>query len=131
MPEEFKAGRLIAFKLMCNMFVRRHDHLPSFQLLNHFYRLMHVGLTTIDKARKMNGEAKYPFIFRVGFLGRYSVAESTNIFPSSSRRFHSYSRLHKGGRSSLEFDGAAQRSRDTAHRLRGSILFSSRLASRL
>ncbi|XP_065832591.1 ral GTPase-activating protein subunit alpha-2-like [Oscarella lobularis] len=49
MPEEFKAGRLIAFKLMCNMFVRRHDHLPSFQLLNHFYRLMHVGLTTIDK----------------------------------------------------------------------------------
>eukprot|EP00118_Oscarella_pearsei_P026270 m.309686 g.309686 ORF g.309686 m.309686 type:complete len:2118 (+) comp47370_c0_seq1:63-6416(+) len=49
MPEQFKGGRVIAYQLMCSMFVRRHDHLPSLDLLDHFYRLMHIGLTALDQ----------------------------------------------------------------------------------
>ena len=46
---EFKSGRLLAYKLMCSMTVCR-QHMPLTQeYLTHFYRLMHIGLTGTDQ----------------------------------------------------------------------------------
>lgn len=46
---EFKSGRLLAYKLMCVMTVCRHDVPLTQEYLTHFYRLMHIGLTGTDQ----------------------------------------------------------------------------------
>ena len=46
---DHKAGRMLAYKLMCLMTVRRHDKDLSSEHLTHFYRLLHVGLTGSDQ----------------------------------------------------------------------------------
>ncbi|KAJ7379788.1 hypothetical protein OS493_012534 [Desmophyllum pertusum] len=46
---EFKSGRLLAYKLMCAMTVCRQDLPLSQEYLTHFYRLMHIGLTGTDQ----------------------------------------------------------------------------------
>ena len=48
---EFKSGRLLAYKLMCAMTVSRQDMPLSQEYLTHFYRLMHIGLTGTDQVR--------------------------------------------------------------------------------
>ena len=49
MNNEFKSGRLLAYKLMCAMTVCRQDVPLSQEYLTHFYRLMHIGLTGTDQ----------------------------------------------------------------------------------
>ncbi len=44
-----KPGRVLAYKLMCMMTVRRHDKKLSSEHLAHFYRLLHDGLTGSDQ----------------------------------------------------------------------------------
>ena len=46
---EFKSGRLLAYKLMCAMTVCRQDLPLTQEYLTHFYRLMHIGLTGTDQ----------------------------------------------------------------------------------
>ena len=46
---DHKAGRMLAYKLMCLMTVRRHDKDLSSEHLTHFYRLLHVGLSGSDQ----------------------------------------------------------------------------------
>ena len=46
---DHKSGRMLAYKLMCMMTVRRHDQELSPEHLTHFYRLLHVGLTGSDQ----------------------------------------------------------------------------------
>lgn len=49
MNNEFKSGRLLAYKLMCAMTVCRQDVPLTQEYLTHFYRLMHIGLTGTDQ----------------------------------------------------------------------------------
>ena len=49
MPEEYKSGRLVAYRLMCDMTVKRHDVPPTSEYLDHFYRLMRAGLRSQDQ----------------------------------------------------------------------------------
>ena len=51
---EFKSGRLLAYKLMCVMTVCRHDVPLTQEYLTHFYRLMHIGLTGTDQVSHSN-----------------------------------------------------------------------------
>eukprot|EP00795_Rhopilema_esculentum_P002762 gene2762-982_t len=46
---DHKTGRMLAYKLMCLMTVRRHDNDVSREHLTHFYRLLHAGLTGSDQ----------------------------------------------------------------------------------
>ena len=46
---EFKSGRLLAYKLMCAMAVCHQDVPLTQEYLTHFYRLMHIGLTGTDQ----------------------------------------------------------------------------------
>ncbi|XP_071963778.1 ral GTPase-activating protein subunit alpha-2-like [Antedon mediterranea] len=49
LSDRFQKGRLFAYKLLCMMTVRRHDHpLPQDHLL-HFYRVLHFGLVGTDQ----------------------------------------------------------------------------------
>ena len=49
----FKSGRLLAYKLMCTMTVRRQDSALSQEYLTHFYRLLHIGLTGTDQVERL------------------------------------------------------------------------------
>lgn len=49
MQNEFKSGRLLAYKLMCAMTIRQQDTPLSQEYLTHFYRLMHIGLIGKDQ----------------------------------------------------------------------------------
>jgi len=46
---DHKTGRMLAYKLLCMMTVRRHDKDLSSEHLTHFYRLLHIGLTGSDQ----------------------------------------------------------------------------------
>ena len=54
MNNEFKSGRLLAYKLMCAMTVCRQDVPLTQEYLTHFYRLMHIGLTGTDQVSDMD-----------------------------------------------------------------------------
>jgi hypothetical protein len=49
MSKEYKSGRLVAYRLMCDMTVKRHGLCPSSEYLDHFYRLMRAGLRSKDQ----------------------------------------------------------------------------------
>lgn len=49
MPNEYKEGKLQAYKLICAMMTRRQDVLPNSDFLVHFYLVMHLGLTSEDQ----------------------------------------------------------------------------------
>ena len=44
-----KQGRIRGFKLMCMMIIRNHGLTPIPELMTHFFRLLHVGLTGQDQ----------------------------------------------------------------------------------
>ncbi|XP_058419307.1 ral GTPase-activating protein subunit alpha-2 isoform X6 [Diceros bicornis minor] len=50
LPNEYKEGKLQAYKLICAMMTRRQDVLPNSDFLVHFYLVMHLGLTSEDQA---------------------------------------------------------------------------------
>ncbi|XP_036177077.1 ral GTPase-activating protein subunit alpha-2 isoform X5 [Myotis myotis] len=49
LPNEYKEGKLQAYKLICAMMTRRQDVLPNSDFLVHFYLVMHLGLTSEDQ----------------------------------------------------------------------------------
>ncbi|XP_038599949.1 ral GTPase-activating protein subunit alpha-2 [Tachyglossus aculeatus] len=49
LPNEYKEGKLQAYKLICAMMTRRQDVLPNSDFLVHFYLVMHIGLTSEDQ----------------------------------------------------------------------------------
>lgn len=44
-----KQGRIHGYKLMTMMIIRNHGLTPSPELMTHFFRLLHVGLTGQDQ----------------------------------------------------------------------------------
>ncbi|XP_015252218.1 PREDICTED: ral GTPase-activating protein subunit alpha-2 isoform X5 [Cyprinodon variegatus] len=49
LPAEFKAGKLQAYKLICEMMTRHQDVLPNSDFLVHLYHVMHKGFTSDDQ----------------------------------------------------------------------------------
>ncbi|XP_062986246.1 ral GTPase-activating protein subunit alpha-2 isoform X2 [Elgaria multicarinata webbii] len=49
LPDEYKEGKLHAYKLICAMMTRRQDFVPNPDYLVHFYLVMHIGLTSKDQ----------------------------------------------------------------------------------
>lgn len=49
LPNEYKEGKLQAYRLICAMMTRRQDMLPNSDFLVHFYLVMHLGLTSEDQ----------------------------------------------------------------------------------
>ncbi|XP_069811335.1 ral GTPase-activating protein subunit alpha-2 isoform X2 [Dendropsophus ebraccatus] len=49
MPNEYKEGKLQAYKLICGMMTRRQDVLPNSDVLVHFYLVLHNGLNHEDQ----------------------------------------------------------------------------------
>uniref|UniRef100_A0A3Q0T283 Ral GTPase activating protein catalytic subunit alpha 2 n=1 Tax=Amphilophus citrinellus TaxID=61819 RepID=A0A3Q0T283_AMPCI len=48
LPAEYKAGKLQAYKLICEMMTRHQDVLPNSDFLVHLYHIMHKGFTNDD-----------------------------------------------------------------------------------
>uniref|UniRef100_A0AAX7V6Z1 Rap-GAP domain-containing protein n=1 Tax=Astatotilapia calliptera TaxID=8154 RepID=A0AAX7V6Z1_ASTCA len=48
LPAEYKAGKLQAFKLICEMMTRHQDVLPNSDFLVHLYHIMHKGFMSDD-----------------------------------------------------------------------------------
>ncbi|XP_040916104.1 ral GTPase-activating protein subunit alpha-2 isoform X4 [Toxotes jaculatrix] len=49
LPAEYKAGKLQAYKLICEMMTRHQDVLPNSDYLVHLYYIMHKGFTSDDQ----------------------------------------------------------------------------------
>ncbi|XP_048831336.1 ral GTPase-activating protein subunit alpha-2 isoform X2 [Brienomyrus brachyistius] len=49
LPPEYKAGKLQAYKLICEMMTKHQDVLPNSDFLVHFYHVMHQGFTSEDQ----------------------------------------------------------------------------------
>ncbi|XP_006860711.1 PREDICTED: ral GTPase-activating protein subunit alpha-2-like [Chrysochloris asiatica] len=49
LPNEYKEGKLQAYRLICAMMTRRQDVLPNSDFLVHFYLVLHLGLTSEDQ----------------------------------------------------------------------------------
>ncbi|XP_076017611.1 ral GTPase-activating protein subunit alpha-2 isoform X2 [Genypterus blacodes] len=49
LPAEYKAGKLQAYKLLCEMMTRHQDVLPNSDFLVHLYHIMHKGFTSVDQ----------------------------------------------------------------------------------
>ncbi|KAM9340852.1 ral GTPase-activating protein subunit alpha-2 [Symphorus nematophorus] len=49
LPAEYKAGKLQAYKLICEMMTRHQDVLPNSDFLVHLYHIMHKGVTSDDQ----------------------------------------------------------------------------------
>ncbi|XP_039992453.1 ral GTPase-activating protein subunit alpha-2 isoform X4 [Xiphias gladius] len=49
LPTEYKAGKLQAYKLICEMMTRHQDVLPNSDFLVHLYYIMHKGFTSNDQ----------------------------------------------------------------------------------
>ncbi|XP_076604502.1 ral GTPase-activating protein subunit alpha-2 isoform X2 [Chaetodon auriga] len=49
LPAEYKAGKLQAYKLICEMMTRHQDVLPNSDFLVHLYHVMHMGITSDDQ----------------------------------------------------------------------------------
>ncbi|XP_070698012.1 ral GTPase-activating protein subunit alpha-2 isoform X2 [Pempheris klunzingeri] len=49
LPAEYKAGKLQAYKLICEMMTRHQDVLPNSDFLVHLYHVMHKGITSNDQ----------------------------------------------------------------------------------
>uniref|UniRef100_A0A8C2CCM6 Ral GTPase activating protein, alpha subunit 2 (catalytic) n=1 Tax=Cyprinus carpio TaxID=7962 RepID=A0A8C2CCM6_CYPCA len=49
LPSEFKAGKLQAYKLICEMMTKHQDVLPNSDFLVHLYHVMHKGFTSDDQ----------------------------------------------------------------------------------
>lgn len=55
LPAEYKAGKLQAYKLICEMMTRHQDVLPNSDFLVHLYHVLHKGITSDDQVRPAGG----------------------------------------------------------------------------
>lgn len=64
LPAEYKAGKLQAYKLICEMMTRHQDVLPNSDFLVHLYDIMHRGFTSVDQVQPAGGGlSKLPGFF--------------------------------------------------------------------
>ncbi|XP_069788475.1 ral GTPase-activating protein subunit alpha-2 isoform X2 [Narcine bancroftii] len=49
LPDEYKEGKLHAYKLICDIMTKRQDVLPNSDFLVHFYHVMHRGIVCEDQ----------------------------------------------------------------------------------
>nr|XP_014350838.1 PREDICTED: ral GTPase-activating protein subunit alpha-2 [Latimeria chalumnae] len=49
MPDEYKEGKIQAYRLICDMMMKRQDVLPNSDFLVHFYHVMHKGFISEDQ----------------------------------------------------------------------------------
>lgn len=49
LPDDYKRGKLLAYQLLCQTVVKRHDVLLSTELLSQFYMCLHTGIGTRDQ----------------------------------------------------------------------------------
>ncbi|XP_061897833.1 ral GTPase-activating protein subunit alpha-2 isoform X7 [Entelurus aequoreus] len=70
LPSEYKAGKLQAYKLICEMMTRHQDVLPNSDFLVHLYHIVHQGLTSDDQDA-LNTIIRYctPRFFFLGLPG--------------------------------------------------------------
>ncbi|XP_060109652.1 ral GTPase-activating protein subunit alpha-2 isoform X2 [Heteronotia binoei] len=70
LPDEYKEGKLHAYKLICAMMTRRQDVVPNPDFLVHFYLVMHIGLTSKDQD-VLNTVIRHcpPYFFFLGLPG--------------------------------------------------------------
>uniref|UniRef100_A0A8C5SYT4 Ral GTPase activating protein catalytic subunit alpha 2 n=1 Tax=Laticauda laticaudata TaxID=8630 RepID=A0A8C5SYT4_LATLA len=70
LPDEYKEGKIHAYKLICAMMTRRQDFMPNPDYLVHFYLIMHIGLNNKDQ-NVLNTIIKHcsPFFFFLGLPG--------------------------------------------------------------
>lgn len=55
LSDEYKAGKLQAYKLICEMMTRHQDVLPNSDFLVHLYHIMHNGINNNDQVRPAGG----------------------------------------------------------------------------
>lgn len=55
LPAEYKAGKLQAYRLICEMMTRHQDVLPNSDFLVHLYHIMHKGITSDDQVQPAGG----------------------------------------------------------------------------
>lgn len=55
LPAEYKAGKLQAYRLICEMMTRHQDVLPNSDFLVHLYHVLHKGITSDDQVRPAGG----------------------------------------------------------------------------
>lgn len=55
LSDEYKAGKLQAYKLICEMMTRHQDVLPNSDFLVHLYHIMHKGITNNDQVQPARG----------------------------------------------------------------------------
>ncbi len=51
LPSEFKAGKLQAYKLICEMMTKHQDVLPNSDFLVYLYHVMHKGFSSDDQVQ--------------------------------------------------------------------------------
>ncbi|GIY68478.1 hypothetical protein CDAR_112172 [Caerostris darwini] len=70
LPDKYKEGKLLAFKLLCMLIVRRHDILLLREYTAHFYYALHYGLMANDQDI-INTIVKHsgPNFFSIGLPG--------------------------------------------------------------
>ncbi|CAG5132354.1 unnamed protein product, partial [Candidula unifasciata] len=49
LSNKYKRGKLTAYQLICQALLRRHEVMPSQQLLSQFYLVLHTGLVSADQ----------------------------------------------------------------------------------
>lgn len=49
LPDDYKRGKLLAYQLLCQTMVRRHNVPLSTELLSQFYMCLHTGIGTRDQ----------------------------------------------------------------------------------
>ena len=52
---EYKAGKLQAYKLICEMMTRHQDVLPNREFMVHLYHIMHKGISSDDQVQPAGG----------------------------------------------------------------------------
>lgn len=58
LPDDYKRGKLLAYQLLCQTVVKRHDVLLSTELLSQFYMCLHTGIGTRDQVSHCRHKSK-------------------------------------------------------------------------
>ena len=77
MSSEYKAGKLLAYELLCRMTLRRHDVDLSMDHLLRFYVILHHGLASDDQVSQSINQSVGICITSVSCLGGAVVRHRT------------------------------------------------------
>ena len=66
LPDEFKRGKLLAYQLLCQTVVRRHDVPLPHELLSQFYMCLHAGIGS-------NDQVSHDHVRQMGFIAVFNA----------------------------------------------------------